>query len=472
MKIVERINQPANYRRLDFWRPGSCFVLGLLIATTLVACDSGGSSGDVATSLNASFAGSDCSADTQKEWAYDAMLDYYLFYDQVPIVDPLTFDSADDVVRSLRFEERDFFSTVSSAATSSLLFDEGRSFGLGYGVLQDSNNVPHIVLVHDDSPFGLAGVERGDIILSVDGIDWDDQELSTNFRARVIGTPDNPSTARWKFQKRDSGEEVEIDITATEYGINSVLEYDTYSIDSLPSKVGYLAFDMFLNTSRSELDEAFAEFSNENIGELVLDLRYNGGGRVSIATHLASSIANSNLAGETLYEYRYNDKFTNLNRSLNFSSGVGELNLNRVVILTTGRTASASEIVIAGLQPHLNVVTIGDTSSGKPFISTPVDRCNERLNIMEAEGFNASDVSVAGGVAATCFAPDDLTQDFGQNADGQFEGFLNAAINYLEVGQCDSLPISFSDASTRTVSDEKRIDARVDSLDLADGVAF
>lgn len=470
------MKQPVNYRCFDFWRSAGRFALGLVIATTLVACGSGSSSDGAADNLNVSFNNVDCTADTvddiKKAWAYNGMQDFYLFSDQVPVVDPLTFDSADDVVRSVRFEERDPFSNVSNTATSSLFFDEGRSFGLGYGVLRDNNNQPRIALVFAASPFALAGVERGDIILSIDGIDWDDEQLNTNFSARVIGTPDAPSTARWKFQKRDTGAEVEIDITAAEYSINSVLTHDTYTIDSLPSKVGYLAFDVFLNTSRAELDEAFAEFANENIGELVLDLRYNGGGRVSIATHLASLIGNSNLAGETLYQYKYNDAFSSFNRSLNFSSGVGRLNLNRVVILTTGRTASSSEIVIAGLQPYLDVVTIGDTSSGKPYISTPNDLCGERLNIMEAEGFNANDVSVFGGIAATCFALDDLTAEFGLNAAGEFEGFLNAGIDYLKTGQCATTPISFSDASTRNIADKTQMDARPNSLDLTDGVAF
>lgn len=468
----ELVNCRSDYRRFGFWRSTGHFAIGLLVATTLVAC--GGSSGnDVGNALNATFESSDCSVATQKEWAYDAMQDYYVFYDQVPVVDPQRFSSANDVVRNVRFQERDPFSGVSGTATSSLLFDEGRSFGLGYGVLRDDNDDARVVLVYDESPFGFAGVERGDIILSVDGIDWGNDELNNNFSARVIGTPENPSTASWKFQKHDSGNEVELEITAAEYGINSVLAYDTYSIDSLPSKVGYLAFNVFLNTSAAELDEAFEAFADENIGELVLDLRYNGGGRISIARYLASLIGTNDLAGETLYRYQNNDKYRSRDYSLNFLSGLGELNLNRVVILTTSRTASSSEIVIAGLQPYLTVVTVGSTSSGKPYVSSPVDRCDERLNIMEAEGFNANDVSVFGGVPATCLAADDRTQGLGLNpANNEFEGLLNAGINYIINGQCDTVTVASADAATRSASDDKSLDRRVDSLDLVDGVAF
>lgn len=444
------------------------FLIALSVAILISACQAGGNSGD---DIDASFASAECTADTQKEWAYEAMQDFYLFYDQVPAIDPVSFDSADDLVRNVRFEERDSFSNVSSASTSSLLFDEGRSFGLGYGVLLDEEDNPRIVLVYTDSPFGQAGVERGDIIISVDGLDWDDPALSTDWSARVLGTSEEPATALWTFEKGDTGEELEVNITAAEYSINSVLAYDAYEIDGLPNKVGYLAFNVFLNTSIAELNEAFAEFQSENIGELVLDLRYNGGGRIIVARHLASLIGDDSLAGELIYEYRYNDKYTAANYALRFLENLGELNLSRVVILTTERTASSSEIVIAGLQPYLDVVTIGSTSSGKPFVSGAYDRCDERLNIMEAEGFNDNDVSVFGGVAATCYAADDRTKNFGMDDNGDFEGFLAAGMDYIENASCATAPVTIADETNRVLADQQRADVRKNSMDMVDGVA-
>ena len=175
--------------------------------------------------------------------------------------------------------------------------------------------------------------------------------------------------------------------------------------------------------------------------QAALHLRYNGGGLVFIAVGLASALGGESLAGQPLYEYRFNDKFTVNNRTLTFIEGLGDLNLNRLIVLTSEQTASSSEIVIAGLQPYMDVVTIGTATSGKPYISFPNERCGERLNAMEAEGFNAAGVSVFGGIPAICFAEDDLSQNFGISPTGQSEGQLEAGLNYIADGSCPTAPV-------------------------------
>ena len=390
-----------------------------------------------------------CNSATQNQWAYDSMRDFYLFYDQVPVVDPQSFESANDLVRNVRFQERDDFSHVSDAQQSSLQFDEGREFGLGYGWRFDNEGNARIVGTVLDSPFGRAGIERGDIILSVDGLDWSDETLDVNFGERVFGTPDDPATATWSFQKRDSGQVVTFDLTATEYDINTVVALNAFTNSAFSGSIGYLAFSRFLNTSESELNQAFEFLQNQNITELVLDLRYNGGGRVSIARQLTSLLGGDSLAGETIYEYRFNDQYTDSNFILDFQSNVGDLGLSRVVVLTSRNTASASEIVISGLQPHIEVVTIGGATRGKPYIQFAYDRCGERLALIEAEGFNASGVSVFGGIPAVCYGEDDPTMDFGLSADSsQFEGLLQAGVDYITTGACAVEPVTIASRSS------------------------
>lgn len=396
---------------------------------------------------------SQCDVATQNAWAYASMLDFYLFYEQVPIIDPRDFSSADALVRAVRFQERDDFSRVDDAQQSALAFDDGREFGLGFRTLFDNDGNPRISLVVAESPFGLAGVERGDIIVSVDGLDWSDEALSTGFSDRVLGTPDNPSTATWSFLKRDTGEALTVDITATEYSINTVVKAETYPTSS-GGTVGYLAFSRFLNTSADELITAFDDFRDQNISELVLDLRYNGGGRVSVARLLASLIAGDSNAGKTIYDYQFNNKYTERDFTLELLGDVGDLNLSRLIVLTTDRSASASELVIAGLQPHLDVVTIGSATTGKPYVQYAYDRCDERLAVIEAEGFNANGVSVFGGIPATCFAEDDPTREFGRSDDGEFEGFLQAGLDFIETGACaNAPPVSARSSLNTTVTD-------------------
>ena len=396
-----------------------------------------------------------CNAATQKQWAYDNMQGIYLFADQVPVVDPQSFDSAADLVRQLRFEERDPFSNVSNATTSNLQFQEGREFGVGLFARIVDNDL-RVGEVVSDSPFGMAGIERGDILISVDGLQVDDQELASTFAERVIGTPDNPATSSWQIRKRDSGEIVELEITSAEYDIDTVLERSVFPNPATGTTTGYMVFSRFLATSSEELNDAARFFQEQNITDLILDLRYNGGGRVSIAAQLASFIGGSGLAGQQIYEYQFNDNNTEENYTLTFDEFFDEEGLpieneglSRVIILTTGATASASEIVIAGLQPYIDVVTIGGLTSGKPYISRSLDRCDERLNIIQAEGFNANGVSVFGGVEPTCVAADDLTRDFGTNrVTGETEGFLAAALDYVESGACATPQLANADSIT------------------------
>ncbi|MDB4223180.1 S41 family peptidase [Granulosicoccus sp.] len=429
-------------------RRSASTMLGIAITLVLSACGGGGGIAEPLTAMQP--VGDDpnptlpldpnsCEIAAQNQWVYDNMLDYYLFYDQVPQVDPQSYSTSEELLRATRFEERDPYSYIADASTSALRFDEGRTFGLGYRWGRDDDDAPRLISVANDSPFGRAGLERGDIIVSVNDILWNEFP-GEEFTATVVGSPDAPVTSIWKIEKRDTGEIVEVQITTAEYAINTVLHKQYFINANYNGKTGYLAFSAFLNTSREELNAVFEEFNNSNITDLVLDLRYNGGGRISIAEHLASLIAGNSQTNKVLYDYKFNDKYTTNNFSLNVQNNVGDLGLSRVIILTRGNTASASEIVISGLKPHMEVVTIGSTTSGKPYIQSGRNRCGRQLNAIEAEGINAVGVSVFGGIPATCYAADDRTRNFGIDVEtGKLEGMLESALDYVVYGDCQTV---------------------------------
>lgn len=421
---------------------------GVLISFLLSACGGGGSSDSstptdddpLASSAFDPATNDSCETNVQNQWVYNNMRDYYLFYDQVPQVNPQAYASPEDLLRAIRFEERDPFSFLTDSNRSTLQFDEGREFGLGYRWGYDEDDNPRLTRVVDDSPFGRAGLERGDIIININGIPWN-LYSAEQFQNNVFGSPDAPVTSSWQLQKRDTGEIVTVSITTSEYSINTVLHQQYFINQSYNGKIGYVAFSRFLKTSETELQSAFADFNANNITDLVLDLRYNSGGYISVAQYLASLVAGNSRANQTLYNYRFNDKYTSNNFSLELMNNIGELGLSRVIILTRGGTASASEIVIAGLQPHMEVVTIGTTTSGKPYIQTGRNRCGRQLNAIEAEGFNTAGVSVFGGIPAACYAADDRTSNFGIDSEtGRIEGMLESALDYIVFGTCDSGP--------------------------------
>ncbi len=165
-----------------------------------------------------------------------------------------------------------------------------------------------------------------------------------------------------------------IELVKTELTENPV--FLTKVITKNNKKIGYLMYNAFTANYDSELNQAFGTFKNENVTELVLDLRYNGGGSVLTATRLASMITGQ-FTGQLFAKQQWNSKiqafFEENNPGQlvnNFTNSIGNtavnsLNLNRVYILTTGGTASASELVINGLKPYIEVIQIGTKTIGK-----------------------------------------------------------------------------------------------------------
>jgi carboxyl-terminal processing protease len=163
-------------------------------------------------------------------------------------------------------------------------------------------------------------------------------------------------------------------LTKTVLAENPIL-IDTVIISG-SHKIGYLMYNGFYSDYDTQLNDAFGTFKSQGITDLVLDLRYNGGGSVQTATRLASMITGS-FTGQVFAKQQWNEKIqsfyeANNPASLNNlftdkmeSASINSVNMSKVYILTSRNTASASELVINGLQPHINVVQIGDVTVGK-----------------------------------------------------------------------------------------------------------
>jgi hypothetical protein len=146
--------------------------------------------------------------------------------------------------------------------------------------------------------------------------------------------------------------------------MNTVLMDTVYTTTS--AKVGYFVLKGFVGPTVDELTETFSGFIMDGVTELIVDLRYNGGGAISTAEHLASLIAGKVAAGSVLGKYVHNDKQSGRDESFLISSHSYALPLGRVVFITTENTASASELLINGLFPHMEVSVVGAPTHGKP----------------------------------------------------------------------------------------------------------
>jgi len=146
-----------------------------------------------------------------------------------------------------------------------------------------------------------------------------------------------------------------------------------------------------------------------------------------------------------------------LSSSIRFSQQANALGLTRVVVITTEATASASEMVVNSLRPYIEVVTVGSTTSGKPYSSIASSYCGNTLSAMHSIIVNAEGVSVGDGITADCYGEDDLTRDFGIRPAGEaFEGLARSAAAYIVSGDCAVAPVlkQTAPADIPMVSDE------------------
>jgi len=166
-----------------------------------------------------------------------------------------------------------------------------------------------------------------------------------------------------------------VTLTKSEYSENPVLI--TSVINSGSHKIGYLVYNGFYTGYESQLNAAVGQLKSQNITDLVLDLRYNSGGSVATATRLASMITGQydgqlfakeqwNAKAQAYFEENNpNDLKNNFTNKIGNGAAINNLNMSTVYVLTTKSTASASELVINGLEPYINVIQIGDLTTGK-----------------------------------------------------------------------------------------------------------
>ena len=436
--------------------------LTAVVCLALAGCGGGsGDSTDLADVPGAAFTSdavnpidAECSADSLKSWVRTSMEDYYLFYDQLPDVFASDYEGPEEFIQALRVSPFDNYSYVTEAATSTALFEEGKRFGFGMRVQRTADDRLYFSLIEPLSPLGAAGAERGDEIIAINGVT--PNNFTADFITEAFGESDEAIDITFTVIKPDNGQPQDLTVTKALYDVQTVL--DTQVLEHNNQRVGYLGFLSFLETSKDELTDAFATLEEENVDELVLDLRHNGGGRVAVAEQLGSLIAGDAVENTTFTRFAFNDKYANQDSSFSFQERNNSLNLGRVYVLTSPNTCSASEMVINSLRPFIDVVTIGDNTCGKPYATRSRERCGKSINALEIELLNAANVGgYYEGIAADCPVAENVTQELGQPS----ERLLSAALYHIDNAQCETV---FASAPGSTRSSFKKPGLDVPSL--------
>ncbi len=247
---------------------------------------------------------------------------------------------------------------------SGISMNNGMEYGLVFYPDGSDNVFGYVRYILTNTDAEAKGLKRGVIFNTVNGQQINGSNYINLFEA-------NTYTIGLATIEGDeiipTGESVEL--TKQEYTENPIHIAETLNING--QKIGYLMYNAFTNEFDSSLNAVFAQFQSDGISDLVLDLRYNGGGSVETAVDLSSMITGQ-FNGQVFVNESWNeDRQADyaeprlFNSQINTGEGINSLQLNRVYILTTSRSASASELVINGLDPYISVRQVGGTTTGK-----------------------------------------------------------------------------------------------------------
>jgi hypothetical protein len=385
-------------------------------ALMLAACGGGGDDGRIGS----------CSQFDQKDWLGAYMNEWYFWYRLSPRPNPGGYADVLAYYDALLYTgsdpnfPRDRYSRSESTESFNRFFGDGRSMGYGVSVngleaVAQAGLPLYVRYVEAASDAAVKGVVRGDEVLAVNGRSAAELILANDFSALSAANVGDQVT----LQLRRGGVTRTVVVRADIYNLTPV---NGARVVASPNGrlLGYLMVKDMIAQANGGLESAFALFRAQGVQDLVIDLRYNAGGLVSVGANLASYIAGARgFAGGVPRAYAkllYNDKRAATdNQTFVFESRGNALGVARVYLLTGPRTASAAEQVINGLRGvDVQVFTVGDTTFGKPVGSLPEGYCGTTYSAVNFESANArNEGRFFDGFDASCPVAEDFTRAAG-----------------------------------------------------------
>lgn len=385
----------------------------------------------------------------EKAWLKDNMQKNYLWYQDMPVVDAslpeysrtaAPYQSVDAYFNALKSPvitasgaKKDKFSFTAITREWEGWYQSGVTLNYGIQWYYSAAKAPWkmtVAYVYPGSPAAVAGVQRGDQLETINGLVTDGTATNQS-QVNSLLFPKSATANTFVFKRQANP--VTLTISAGTVKTSPVLEAKT--ISAVGGNVGYMVFNEHISSAEQPLIDAINKFKADNVTSLVLDMRYNGGGYLYIASELAYMIAGQAATqGKDFARLQYNDKrtvqtalgFIPFYNTTNSNKTLPSLNLKQVFIITSADTCSASETVINGLRGiDIDVQLIGSTTCGKPYGFVGKSNCGISYFPMEFKSVNAKNFGdYADGIAPNCTAKDDFSKALGD----PLEGMLSAAL--------------------------------------------
>src|SRR5690606_38749454 len=357
----------------------------------LAACGGGGSTsapptGGVAPTPtpSPSAPAATCALRTRQDWALAQLQEWYLFPALLNTgVNPAahaTIDSyIDALVAPARAQSRDrYFTYLTSIAEENAFYEQGETAGFGIRLGYDTINRRVFVLeAFEGGPALANGIDRGTELVQI-GTQTVNTLMATGGPGAVIDTlgPDSAGLSRTLTVRDQSGTQRTVTLAKAVFDIDPVSDrYGAKILLDGSRRVGYLNLRTFIDTSEPNLRAAVADFKAQGVTELIVDLRYNGGGLINIAA-LMGDLMGDGRSGEAFGYVTFRDSKASENQTIPFDPQPESIAPTRVAFIGSSSTASASEMVINGMVPYLggNMALVGSNTYGKPVGQVALDR--------------------------------------------------------------------------------------------------
>ena len=409
-----------------------------------------------------------CSLRERQDWAFAQLNEWYLFPETLPAsLNPSGYSTVDDYVDALtataRAQRKDrYFTYLTSIAEENAYYSAGASGGFGIRLGYDTTNRRvGIIEAFEGAPALAAGLDRGTEILAIGTSTSNlrttsDLIASGNVQAVVDALgPDTAGTTR-VLRVSDAGGTRNVTLTKADFNLVPVSSrYGAKIITDNGMRVGYVNLRTFIGTADSGLRSAFQQFREAGITNVIVDLRYNGGGSLSIAELFTDLLGGARSTSDVQSFITFRPSKSSQNETTYFSPQPQAISPTKIAFIGTGGTASASEYVINSLLPylHANIALIGSNTYGKPVGQIALDRsqCDDRLRVIALALQNAARQGdyydgLATKVEASCQADDDSTYQLGDPR----EASTRAALNFLQGRGCTRIGATASAARATT----------------------